>query len=158
MHIKKISSCAFLRALLVSVICLGSVCVSEAKKAEPATETGTAAAESAQPAKKRRPILLDIRTPDEYYPDHIGRAINVPLAELEDALQTMEIFQDREVKILIYCQNGNRTKKAMDIFERLGFYNVVDLGGIEDAKVKVRDAITTFHENRERLKKAEKKQ
>lgn len=51
-----------------------------------------------------RPIVIDVRTPDEYRQGHIAGARNIPVDELRDRLG--EVPRDRPV--VVYCQVGQR--------------------------------------------------
>lgn len=71
-------------------------------------------------------ILLDVRTRDEYYNNHIDDAINIPLDELKNTTK----LKDKDQIIFVYCQSGNRSKQASIILSDLGYTNIYDIGGI----------------------------
>lgn len=71
-------------------------------------------------------ILLDVRTRDEYYANHIDDAINIPLDELKNTTK----LKDKAQIIFVYCQSGNRSKQASIILSNLGYTNIYDIGGI----------------------------
>ena len=75
-------------------------------------------------------IILDVRTPDEFAEKHIPNAINIP----NESIGTEEIAElpDKEQKILVYCRSGNRSKQASEKLAKLGYTNVVEIGGIND--------------------------
>ena len=75
-------------------------------------------------------IILDVRTPDEFTEKHIPNAINIP----NESIGTEEIAElpDKEQKILVYCRSGNRSKQASEKLVKLGYTNVVEIGGIND--------------------------
>ena len=75
-------------------------------------------------------IILDVRTPDEFAEKHIPNAINIP----NETIGTEEIAElpDKEQKILVYCRSGNRSKQAAEKLVKLGYANVVEIGGIND--------------------------
>ena len=75
-------------------------------------------------------IILDVRTPDEFTEKHIPNAINIP----NETIGTEEIAElpDKEQKILVYCRSGNRSKQASEKLAKLGYTNVVEIGGIND--------------------------
>lgn len=70
-------------------------------------------------------ILVDVRTKAEYDSEHIKGAINIPLDEIEHTTTL-----DKEAKIVVYCQSGNRSAKASQKLVDKGYLNVYDLGGI----------------------------
>ena len=71
-------------------------------------------------------IIVDVRTKEEYESSHIRGAINIPYDEIDESIEL-----DKSKKILVYCQSGNRSKKAFVSLTNIG-YNVYNLGGIED--------------------------
>ena len=75
-------------------------------------------------------IIVDVRTPDEFADKHIPNAINIP----NETIGTEEIagLPDKDQKILVYCRSGNRSKQAAEKLVKLGYTNVVEIGGIND--------------------------
>ena len=75
-------------------------------------------------------IIVDVRTPDEFADKHIPNAINIP----NETIGTEEIagLPDKEQKILVYCRSGNRSKQAAEKLVKIGYTNVVEIGGIND--------------------------
>ena len=73
-------------------------------------------------------IILDVRTVHEYESGHIPGAICIPNETISDA----EIPQlpDKDQLILVYCRSGNRSKQAAAKLARLGYKNIVEIGGI----------------------------
>ena len=75
-------------------------------------------------------IILDVRTPEEFWEGHIPNAINIP----NEGIGAEEISElpDKEQLILVYCRSGNRSKQASQKLADLGYTNVVEFGGIRD--------------------------
>jgi NADPH-dependent 2,4-dienoyl-CoA reductase/sulfur reductase-like enzyme/rhodanese-related sulfurtransferase len=71
-----------------------------------------------------RPLLLDVRTPQEYAAGHLPGAVNVPVDELRSRLD--ELPRDR--RIATYCQVGQRGYLATRILLQTGF-DAVNVGG-----------------------------
>lgn len=73
-------------------------------------------------------IILDVRTGSEFADGHIPGAILVPNETIGDG----EIPQlpDKDQLIMVYCRSGNRSKQAAEKLVRLGYTNVVEIGGI----------------------------
>ena len=76
-------------------------------------------------------ILLDVRSPQEYGEGHLTGAINIPLYELEQCCECK--LKDIEKTIIVYCQSGIRSKKAIAILKKNGFKNLYHLKGGLDA-------------------------
>lgn len=75
-------------------------------------------------------IILDVRTADEFSISKISGAINVPVDEISDKIQT--IIEDKNKKILVYCHTGFRSAIATTELMDLGYKNVSNIiGGIE---------------------------
>jgi rhodanese-related sulfurtransferase len=72
----------------------------------------------------RRPVLLDVRTPQEFSAGHIPGAMNIPVDELRSRLG--ELSRDRE--IAAYCQVGQRGYLATRILRQAGF-SAANIGG-----------------------------
>ncbi len=72
-------------------------------------------------------LLVDVRTKEEYDEEHIMGAINIPLNEIESTT-----ILDKESKIVVYCQSGNRSATAAKKLLKQGYLSVYDLGGIID--------------------------
>ncbi len=66
---------------------------------------------------ERSPLLLDVRTPEEFAAGFIPGAINIPVDDLRSRLS--ELPRDRE--IVAYCQVGQRGYLATRILNQNGF-------------------------------------
>lgn len=82
---------------------------------------------AARIASGTAPVILDVRTPDEFASGHISGAVNVPLNELADRLPGLELSPTQE--IVVHCQRGPRAAKAETILRNSGYTNVRDLTG-----------------------------
>jgi len=71
------------------------------------------------------PLVLDVRTPEEYASGHVPGAINIPIDQL--AARTGELDAQREV--VVYCERGPRASKAADALVAAGFSDVKLLSG-----------------------------
>jgi len=83
-----------------------------------------------QMAKEENYILLDVRTIEEYNDGHIPGAINIA----NESIRTDEIAElpDKEQRIYVYCRSGNRSKQAAKKLVKLGYTNIIEIGGIMD--------------------------
>lgn len=70
-------------------------------------------------------ILLDVRSPQEFKEGHLNGAINIPLHELETCYSCK--LKDKDRVIIVYCQSGIRSKKAIRILNKNGFKNLYHL-------------------------------
>ncbi|MGM0432062.1 MAG: rhodanese-like domain-containing protein [Spirochaetota bacterium] len=70
--------------------------------------------------------LIDVRTADEFSSGHIPSSINIPVGNIENNPPEVE----KDSLIIVYCRSGNRSARAADILNNLGYSNTVDFGGI----------------------------
>ena len=75
-------------------------------------------------------IILDVRRPDEYSEGHIPGAINVPNEEIGSA--EIAELPNKSQLILVYCRSGRRSKEASEKLVKLGYTDIVEIGGIQD--------------------------
>ncbi len=74
--------------------------------------------------------LIDVRSKGEYNEWHLKGAINVPLSKLNTNIINM--INHNNI-IIVYCQHGIRSKKAVEYLKSIGIINVYSLkGGIEE--------------------------
>lgn len=70
---------------------------------------------------------VDIRASAQFEKGHLLDARNVPLADFEQHMQILEKLKDRG--ILIYCENGATSIKAVEKLKKQGFTGVKSLRG-----------------------------
>ena len=72
--------------------------------------------------------ILDVRTAEEYSEKHIPGAINIA----NESIGTEDIpeLPDKDQLILLYCRSGNQSKQASEKLVKLGYTNIVEIGGI----------------------------
>ena len=71
-----------------------------------------------------KPLVLDVRTPEEFAEGHIPDAVNIPVDELRDRLGEVP----RGGEVAAYCQVGQRGYLATRILLQAGF-RAVNIGG-----------------------------
>lgn len=71
--------------------------------------------------------LVDVREPDEHAAFNIGGRL-VPVGDIL-SMQTEEIDEWKEKEVIFYCRSGNRSARAAQFAEMLGFTNAVNLTG-----------------------------
>ena len=76
-------------------------------------------------------LVLDVRSPQEYKEGHITGAINIP--EYEILTKANDRLQSKDLRIIVYCSSGSRSKKAVKELKKIGFINVYNLEkGLEE--------------------------
>ena len=115
-----------MRHILIILLFLGSFEVF----AEDAIET----------KKLSSPILIDVRTDEEWNNGYIETAIHIPLDMI---LQKIELVTDnKDHKIYLYCRSGNRSGKAEKALQGIGYINAKNIGGIKEASSTLKLKIT----------------
>ena len=80
-------------------------------------------------------ILLDVRAKGEYESGYIPGAINIPLSDIDEKI--ISFLPDKSQMILVYCRSGNRSREASDKLSKLGYSNVLEIGGINAWKGEI---------------------
>lgn len=78
-------------------------------------------------ARRTDGLLIDVRTPEEYDEGHIPGSVNLPLGRT-DAIKA--VAPDPEARLYVYCRSGARSTQACALFQRMGYKNVTNIGGI----------------------------
>lgn len=73
------------------------------------------------------PLLIDVRTPQEYYSGHIKNTKLIPLGELLNNTDAVKDYKDKE--IVAICHSGSRSMMAAQILAQAGFNDIRNLGG-----------------------------
>jgi rhodanese-related sulfurtransferase/glyoxylase-like metal-dependent hydrolase (beta-lactamase superfamily II) len=89
------------------------------------TERVTASAVAQELASAMPPVVLDVRTPQEWRPRHIVGSVNIPLNHLAERIS--ELPRDR--RLVVHCASGYRSSIAFSMLQRAGFDDLVELTG-----------------------------
>ncbi|HEX4679535.1 MAG TPA: TetR/AcrR family transcriptional regulator C-terminal ligand-binding domain-containing protein [Gaiellaceae bacterium] len=84
----------------------------------------TAPVLAAQLASREPPLVLDVRTEQEWRSRHIGASVHIPLALLTDRLDRLPSGR----RLVVHCAEGYRSAIAASLLHREGFA-VLDLTG-----------------------------
>ncbi|WP_156285730.1 rhodanese-like domain-containing protein [Oceanivirga salmonicida] len=76
---------------------------------------------------KEKPILIDVRTTDEYSEGHIKQAQNIPLDQID---KVVEKYKDNKKPIYVICRGGNRSEKAQKYLAKNGIETINVKGGM----------------------------
>jgi len=80
-----------------------------------------------------KPLLLDIREPEEFNAMHVNDSINVPRGILEQSCEwdfeetIPDLVQARDKPIVLICRSGNRSVLAAYTMQQMGYKNVKSL-------------------------------
>jgi len=82
---------------------------------------------------ENKPLLLDIREPEEFNAMHVKDSVNVPRGILEQSCEwdfeetIPELVQARDKPIVLICRSGNRSVLAAYTMQQMGYENVKSL-------------------------------
>jgi phage shock protein E len=80
--------------------------------------------------------LIDVRTQDEFDLDHIEGAILISHDRI--GARIASVLPDRKAPIALYCGTGRRAGMALATLQAMGYTHVENLGGIDDARRKLK--------------------
>jgi phage shock protein E len=76
--------------------------------------------------------VIDVRTPAEYADGHLRGAVNIDVQDQGGFLNGVRDL-DRDGAYIVYCRSGNRSAAATRQMQDLGFTDVTDAGGLQEA-------------------------
>jgi rhodanese-related sulfurtransferase len=79
-----------------------------------------------------KPVLLDIRRPDEFEKAHVDGALFIPMNELQARME-QELGSLRSKPIVVFCHHGARSLRVTYFLRQQGFTNVHSMAGGIDA-------------------------
>ena len=82
------------------------------------------------------PVIIDVRTPEEFSYGAVPGAINIPLDMLEFQAKKLNVSKNR--KIFLYCASGARSAYGVQILNAYGFTNVENGGGVSRMMARIR--------------------
>jgi phage shock protein E len=90
-----------------------------------------------------RDVLIDVRTAQEFQSGHIQTAINLPHTVIGEEIAGAQVSRDDH--IIVYCKSGRRATLASETLKRLGYANVENYGGLEEASKRLQLPVHTDH-------------
>ena len=72
-------------------------------------------------------LIMDIRTSADYKAGHIRGAKNAPLKDFASSVEKFSEHKDKSV--LIYCNSGNTTTRAIKLLKNAGYEKINNLEG-----------------------------
>lgn len=73
--------------------------------------------------------VIDVRSPQEFAGKHYPNAINIPLEQVPQKINTIK---DMPMPIIAYCRSGNRSGMAVSILKQSGITDAINGGGLND--------------------------
>lgn len=76
---------------------------------------------------REKAVVIDVCEPGEYATGHVLGAKNVPLGELESKLSAA--VKNKALPLILVCQSGGRSGRAVAIAKKLGYEQSQSLAG-----------------------------
>ena len=76
---------------------------------------------------REKAVVIDVCEPGEFAAGHIAGARNVPLAQLE--AQLPGVVKNKATPVILVCQAGVRSGRALSVVRKLGYENAQSLAG-----------------------------
>ena len=77
-------------------------------------------------------LVVDVRSAGEFRSEHLPRAVNIPLGDLQKCLPSS--VKDKNQVLLLHCLSGTRSGIAKRQMKSMGYQNVFNLGSYGRAK------------------------
>jgi rhodanese-related sulfurtransferase len=78
-------------------------------------------------------MIIDVREPLEYIRGHVEGAVNIPAGDIVRGVPKLEELQ-KDIRIVVYCNSGARSRQVAQILKSMGFVHVVN--GINQKQVE----------------------
>ena len=75
-------------------------------------------------------VVIDTRTVEEFNSGHIPQATLIPYDQIQQRIASA--VPNKETPVLLYCRSGRRAGIAEKELKKLGYLNVINVGGYED--------------------------
>jgi rhodanese-related sulfurtransferase len=92
-----------------------------------ATGSSLTAEGAVQLINREKAVVIDVCEAAEFSAAHVGGAKNIPLSQLEEKLPGM--VKNKALPLILVCQSGARSGKAVAVATQLGYAQAQSLGG-----------------------------
>ncbi len=92
-----------------------------------AADGGVTTAAAVQLLNREKAVMIDVCEAEEYAAGHPGGARNIPLSQLEAKLPAT--VKNKAVPVILVCQSGARSGRAVAIAKKLGYEKAQSLSG-----------------------------
>lgn len=83
--------------------------------------------QATQLINQSKTVIVDVREAAEFKAGHVRDARNIPLKELPNRMNELDKFKSRSV--IVVCQTGVASAKAVALLRKAGFEQAVSLDG-----------------------------
>ena len=88
---------------------------------------GIAPDAAVQLMNREKAVVVDVCEPAEFAAGHVVGAKNIPLSQLDGQLAAT--VKNKAVPLILVCQSGMRSRRAVAVAKKLGFDNAQSLSG-----------------------------
>lgn len=78
--------------------------------------------------------IIDVRTVSEYQSGHAQNSLNIDFYSPNFLEEIKKLDMNKSYQV--YCRSGNRSGQAEGIMKQMGFKDVINVGGLEEATQK----------------------
>jgi rhodanese-related sulfurtransferase len=78
--------------------------------------------------KKKRIVVLDVRTKEEFAQGHLPRAVNMDVQDSVNFMQQIQSLRKNKTYV-VYCRSGKRSVKASEILLNNQFKHIYNMEG-----------------------------
>ena len=73
--------------------------------------------------EKENYLVIDVRDEAAYKEGHLKHAINIPTSEIDKSIEQIRTWRDK--KVVVYSDDANKTKEAVEKLTKQGFKDVI---------------------------------
>ncbi len=84
-------------------------------------------------------VIIDVRTLPEWEQGRLEDAIHIPLDEITSKIES--VVKDKNTPIALYCRSGRRSGIATNQLRNMGYKNVENYGGYNQASQMLKKKI-----------------
>jgi len=92
-----------------------------------AVVSGLEPSAAVQLINRQKAVVVDVCEATEFAAGHIVGAKNIPLGELEGRLAS--VVKNKTLPLILVCQSGARSGRAVAVAKKLGYEQAQSLGG-----------------------------
>jgi rhodanese-related sulfurtransferase len=92
-----------------------------------AASSGLSPTEAVNMINREKAVVIDVCETAEFAAGHLGSAKNIPLGQLEEKLPSA--VKNKALPLILVCQSGARSGRAVAVAKKLGYDNVQSLSG-----------------------------
>lgn len=92
-----------------------------------AVASGLDPSAAVQLINRQKAVVVDVCETAEFAAGHIVGSKNIPLAELETRLAS--VVKNKTLPLILVCQSGARSGRAVAVAKKLGYEQAQSLGG-----------------------------